>query len=304
MSSTSANDRDASSPSDRQIAHVLRLLEGGHRTYQRAAVDEALTIGAPLEPALLGMLDKVLAEPEAFTAFGNEDYAGHLYALALLTHFRVAQAHRAVLRLARLPEALVDQLLGQGVSALLPAALYRTSGGSSEEIERLAADPLVAMPCRDAALGALVLGALEDEERRRAVLELFGAFLTEPDRTIADMDFVSHVANRALDLYPAPIMPAIEQAFRKGRIDPFTIALADFERVLEEDEQAVLAASRQASQELLPADPHRYLTRWADLEQPKADAADPARDDKARQRALQKKRKQDRKRARKARKRR
>jgi hypothetical protein len=136
------------------------------------------------------------------------------------------------------------------------------------------------------------------------VLQLFASWLTESDRSIADMDFVSHVASRALDLYPAAIMPAIEQAFRKGRIDPFTIALADFERLMAEDEQTVLRESRRALREHLFADVHSYLSGWAGFDESKGAGDDPARDGKARQRVLDKKRKQDRKRSRKARKRR
>ncbi|MBW2523477.1 MAG: DUF1186 domain-containing protein [Deltaproteobacteria bacterium] len=285
---------------ERRIAHVLRLLEGGHRTYQRAAVDEALEIGPAIEPPLIAILDKVLAEPEAFVAYGNEDYAGHLYALALLAHLGSAEAHPRVLRLARLPEALSEKLLGDAVTELVPLVLYRTSGGSLDALHELCTDPQVALGSRDAALGALAYLALDDEAARARVLELFASLLSEPDRSIADMDFVSLVANRALDLYPATIMPTIEQAFRKGRIDPFAIALADFERVMAEPEQDVLAASRETLRGLT-ADVHGYVTRWASLEQTRP-GEDPARDAKARQRALDKKRKQGRKRTRKARK--
>lgn len=264
-------------------------------------MDEAVAIGPAMAPALQSLLDEVLAAPEAFTAYGNEDYVGHLYALALLTHWGVADAHPQVVRLAQLPEVVGEKLLGLAVAELLPAALHRTRGGSHESLRALAADPSVAMGCRDAALGALAFGALVEPDARADVLGLFGAFLSEPDRRIADMEFVSHVASRALDLYPAEIMPTIEQAFRKGRVDPFTIALADFERLMAADEQEVLADSRRALDELLPADVHGYLTRFAAFPESEESRA---RDAKARKGVFGKQRKQDRKRTRKARKRR
>ena len=56
----------SSSPTERRIAPVLRLFEGKHRAYQRAAVDEAVDLGPAIRPALIAILDKVVAEPEAF----------------------------------------------------------------------------------------------------------------------------------------------------------------------------------------------------------------------------------------------
>lgn len=261
-------------------------------------------LGPHLVPTLIEWLDKAVASPSIYVRWAEEGYSGHLYALALLAFLGEPKAHPVILELARLPEPVTEALLGAAVGELLPAALYRTCDRALGSVQQLATDAAAPLHCRDAALGALVLAVLDGAADRVDVLRYFGELITEADRAKADMDFVTCVVTRSCDLYPDEIREAVEQAFRRGRVDPFGITLAEVERILDEDRETVLSQSRQSLPELMPREVHGYLTRWATFEEVGPPRDDATREAKARQRALEKKRREQRKRARKARRRR
>lgn len=288
---------------ERRVEHVLGILEERHRRYQRAALDEAVEIGEPLAPSLIALLDKVLQHPGWYAEAMQEGYAGHLYALALLAQQGEARAAEVVVRLARLPEDLLEELLGRAVLELLPAVLYRTCGRSQATLQDLAADPNAALDCRDAALGAMVYAALDGQAERAQVLGFLHGLIINPDRITSDIDVVSCAASRALDLCPEEHLDDIARAYRRGRINPFVVAREDFDRALAAGREPVLAESREAMAELVPRDVHGYLEGWVASEGIETSCDEGGPDPKARQRALEKKRRQERKRTRKARKR-
>src|SRR5258708_191579 len=96
------------------VAAILQQLEAPSRKFARAAVEAAVARRDEVIPELLRILEDTLNNAAQRATDGR--YNAHLYAMFLLAQFRETRAYPLVVRLASLPEALLDDLTGDFVT--------------------------------------------------------------------------------------------------------------------------------------------------------------------------------------------
>ncbi len=69
-----------------KIKEILAALEFNKGIYQREAVDMAIALKEEIIPHLMGILEKLLADPAKY--LDESSYFAHIYAVILLAHFR------------------------------------------------------------------------------------------------------------------------------------------------------------------------------------------------------------------------
>ncbi len=125
--------------------------------YVRAHWDEA-------EPVFLAEIAKKLETPAE-----ADDDALFLYAIHLCTEMRCAKAFPFFVRIARLPNLLLDNVMGDILTETFPQMLTRTCNGRVSDIKALVEDPTLNDYSRGSALHAL-MGLVADEELDQAAL--------------------------------------------------------------------------------------------------------------------------------------
>ncbi|MEX2575736.1 MAG: DUF1186 domain-containing protein [Halofilum sp. (in: g-proteobacteria)] len=238
---------------------ILDRLDEPDASYQRRAMEQAVAQSAAMTPLLLQRLEAVVAEPEIWS---DADNAGLLYAMALLGYFREPGAHDALLRLAALPEEVLEHLLGDATTEYLPVVLWQTSGGETAGLKRLLELRGASGYGRGAAAEALGFGALFGTLDRREVSAYLVTLLQ--DKSVADLNdpVWFGLTQVLLDLYPDEHETALRIYIREDNPDPFGIRESDLDRVLAEDRDSALAKQRERSAQRFPDDVHGYLSHW------------------------------------------
>ena len=108
------------------------------------------------EPILVQEIGNRLAEPKA-----KDADALFLYAIHLCTEMRSTKAFPHFLRIARLPNLLLDHLLGDILTETFSHMLARTCHGRIDDIKALVEDPTLNEYARSAALRSLLICATE-----------------------------------------------------------------------------------------------------------------------------------------------
>lgn len=239
---------------------ILARLDTPHASYQWEAMDAAVAQQSALTPLLLQRLDSAAADPEALL---DTDAPGLLYTLALLAHFRETAAHEPLLRLASWPEDVIDELLGDAITELLPAMLWRTSGGETDGLRRLLEDRSAYGFCRGAAAEALAWGALFGDLDYEAIETYLLGLLD--DETFAEHGDPAWycVFHSVLDLYPLAHEDHLREWIRTARIPSYETPEGDLDWTLREPREQALAWKREQAARRLPADVHGYLSHWA-----------------------------------------
>jgi hypothetical protein len=233
-------------------------------TYRRDYVDAALTKSAEIAPRLIELLERGRQDPRRYA--DDEDFAGHLYAAMLLGYFGEPRAHEVIVDLFRLPSRLVDDLFDDMITEDLPSILYRTCGGSLELIKALARDRKADVYCRNSALRAMTYAVADGVAPRAEVLEFFGTLFGK-DEAPLDSSFWGLLATTANDLYPKELADVIRRAFDDDLIETYLIGYEDVEEALAGSPEAGLARIREEMQRHAPADFHELMSWWAMFEE-------------------------------------
>jgi len=270
-----------------RISNVLAAYETFDGIYKRDEVDAALALQDEITPHLIGILEKVLAEPVAYAQ--RPGYFGHMYAIQLLGHLKETRAHDVIVDLASLPPEIPHDLFGDTITEDLAAILFGTCGGSIERIKELLLNRQADEYCRSAAARALVYAAVEGTVPREEILTLFGSLFTGTEAD-ADSDFWSWVAGSVRDLYPEELMDVIKKAFEGGLISEWIIDYAFFEETLRRGKRRTLREARESLMRDTPANFHERMSWWACFRQETPASRPPAPPAKTRSKPKRKKR--------------
>ncbi|KAF0286405.1 hypothetical protein BA899_09635 [Spiribacter sp. SSL99] len=104
-------------------------------------MEQALVHREAIMPLLLMEIEAAAADPAPWI---EGDNAPLLFALVLLGHCRVLEAHDTLLRLAALPNDDAEALLDDATTELLPVHLWQTSGGETAGLRWLLDDKTLA----------------------------------------------------------------------------------------------------------------------------------------------------------------
>jgi uncharacterized protein YchJ len=251
---------------DAKIEKILAALEFNDGIYHREAVDMAIALREEITPHLIDILEKLLADPAKYV--DEPRYFAHIYAVTLLAHFKAHQAHPFIVDIFSLPEQFVDPLFGDLITEDLPTFLYRTCGGSVEQIKGLVLNRGAYEYCRSSALRALNFAVVGGIVPREEMLDFYGSLFTGEEAE-ADTDFWSFLANAVYEIYPEELMDVIKQAFQNDLIWSDYIGLDSFERALKRGKEQKLAETRADLERRSLEDVHKHMSWWACFDQPK-----------------------------------
>ena len=240
-----------------EILEAFRIFDG---IYKREQVDAAIELKEEITPSLIEILDKVLADPDAYIE--NDERYDHIYSLMLLGHFRESKAHDVIVDLFSLPNKFPDELFGDLTTTDLPIILLHTCGGSIKRIKSMAGNKDVDDYCRISALNAMAYAVVEGIASRKEVISFFGTLFTG-NETDEDSDFWSLLANFVYDLYPEELMDTIDTAFDDNLIATGIIRYEDFENALEDGIEKCLERLKTDLEGRAIDDMHESMSWWA-----------------------------------------
>jgi hypothetical protein len=242
-----------------EIFHELNSTAPGYRW---EAVEAAVAQREAITPRLLALLDEAIADPQVHA---EDDSPGLAYAIVLLGHFGEAAAHERFLALARLPEELIEALLGDMVSETMPIVLWRTAHGRFDGIRALLSDQSVYGFMRWGAARILAYAAAMGETSREETLAFLDPQLSDdPDDEIAN----SGIALAILGLQPTGYEAHLRQLWDEDCIDPWSMLEEDIDEALERSVEESLALTRETFERHIPLDIHDYLSHWPGFAEP------------------------------------
>jgi len=196
--------------------------------FPRAAVAAALTRREEILPHLLGILEKLLADPTPYVE--DEERADHLIALCLLARFRETRAYPLLLRIMSLDEGA--EALEAAGGRLLGNILASLSAGDSEELMKLAGDPAVDSSMRGSALHALVTQVAAGRLSRDEAMRFLAGLIPTLPRDEFELLWLD-VGFCCLDLCPVEVYPELKAALDEDILDPFAVDIEDMEERIE-----------------------------------------------------------------------
>lgn len=199
--------------------------------YLRAHWEEA-------EQILLAEIERNLIDPTS----DNAD-ALFLYAIHLCAEMRCAKAFPHFVRIARLPNIILDHVLGDILTETFPQMLARTCDGRVDEIKALVEDPAVNDFARGSALQALMAlaadGKLDHAELSAYCIELLSCKLERRASNVWDT-----AVSAVCELGAPGALPLIRMAYARGWADPGMASLENMISVYNQSRNAAPAQIR------------------------------------------------------------
>ena len=246
---------DSDDESLQDIVEDLAIADG---EYKRKSVDETIENKAEIIPLFIEILEDILETPEKYA--DAKDFMFLTYAVMLLGHFKEPKAHKPIIKLLELHENTVDALFGDLVHENIPTILFRTSGGSFDEIKSLVLNQSAWVIVRAAALKGMVLGVLEGDLDRNETLEFFSSLFLEKKDGFQP-DFWRSFAWCVYELHPQELMDIVKELFSANLVNP-AMKLPDFDTALEEDKETFLEQRRIEKQRHSLDDIHKAMSWW------------------------------------------
>jgi hypothetical protein len=260
--------------STERIDAILQAFDSTPAKYQRAEVEEALALREEIAPRLLAVLDELVADPEKFN---GEHALLHMYAVALLAHFKEPRAHLPVIRAFNLSPEIEYRLWAEMTTDLLPVLLLQTCDGKVDAIKELVLDKTANDMARSSAMEALSLAVHMGLVQREEILGFFGGLFTGAEADRSSDFFWSNLASAATDLWPKEILSAIKKAYDDGLITERSIPWGDVEESAAEPKEEWLARERKRAEQSIPKDVHGYMSWLACFEPEDIDVGPHAR---------------------------
>jgi hypothetical protein len=247
---------------DDEISTILQALERYSGSYEREAVDAAITHREEITPYLIDSLEKLAANPANY--LDDLDYYLYIYALMLLGHFRETRAHEAIVKVFALPlpDASLYKLFGDITTANLPIILFNTCGGSFGLIKSLVLNRQADDFARGSGAQALIYGVAAGQLPRQEALTFFGSLFTGEEAEPSS-SFWGLIGNCILDLQPQELAPLIKEADERGLLDGVMFDDDDVSRALSLSVDQCLKRIRREMEEDSLDDLHREMSFWA-----------------------------------------
>jgi len=189
--------------------------------FVRAHWDEA-------EPILLAEIGKKLEVPAA-----EDDDALFLYAIHLCAEMRCAEAFPFFVQIARLPNLLLDNVMGGILTETFPQMLATACNGRVDDIKALIEDPALNDYARGSAMRALA-GLVVDVELDQAALADYCIDLLSDKLERCASNAWDTTIDTACEIKAPGALPLIKAAYERGLADP---GMADLEYVVAQYER-------------------------------------------------------------------
>ncbi|HAM53698.1 MAG TPA: hypothetical protein DCP92_24520 [Nitrospiraceae bacterium] len=242
------------------LQRILEEFDRNDGTYKQKAMEEAVALKDEITPYLIDHLERLLSNPERYL---EEGHWLNSYAFILLGHFREAKAHNVIVKIATLPEKVLDGLFGDMITEDFSWIFYATCGGSIERLRELVLDKTADEYCRGAAAQAIVYAVIGGVVTREAAIRFFSSLFTGSEASEGS-NFWSSIATKIAHLYPEEAMGVIRKAYEEGLIYDGYIDYGSFEKALTEGRDKVLEWTRREMERRLNVDDiHSYMSWWA-----------------------------------------
>lgn len=238
------------------LQQTLNALASTDGHYARDAVSEAIIHRDEITPALLGILEDVIQNPEPFIQ--NNRLFSHIYAMYLLAQFREIRAYPLPLKIFSTPGEfafdLVEDVVTEGLGRILASVSGEDVSGMIALVENEDANEYVRSAGMTGILTLCASGTLSRDEVMQYFRSLFHKLKRTPDGVW------NWVANGCADLWPAEVIDDLRQVYDEDLIDPRCIGWDDIERALALGEESAMARLRQEF--TLVSDVHKELSWW------------------------------------------
>ena len=242
----------------RPIEELLEDLDEDTGFTKHDLVDEAVARREEIAPHLLATLERIKADPEAWL---DEEHDIHSYALVFLAHFGETRAHRLIVDIFSLPEPLPDELFGDAIGEVLPAALIKTCGGSMEGIGELILNRQASDYCRWSACSALSYATVPGIFNRDEVVEFLSGLL-DKDQAEEGSCFWTGVVATLVELHPGSTLEQIRTAYERGLVGDDFAPFAHIEERASLSMEESVADLRREYERFVPEDIHDYIRWW------------------------------------------
>lgn len=242
----------------RPIEELLEDLDDYTGFTKYDLLDEAVERREEITPLLLAILERMLADPEAWL---DEEHDIHCYALVLLAHFGETRAHRLIVDIFSLPEPLTDELFGDAIGETLPAALLKTCGGSMEGIRELILNRQASDYCRWSACSALSYATVPGIFNRDDVVQFLAGLLRE-DQAEEGSSFWTGVVATLVELHPGSTLEQIRTAYERGLVGDDFAPFSHIEERASRGMEDTFADLRREYERFVPENIHDYIGWW------------------------------------------
>ena len=181
-----------------------------------------------VEPILLEEIRKKLEAPAE-----EDDDALFLYAIHLCAEMCCVEAFPLFVRIARLPNLLLDHVLGDILTETFPQMLARTCNGRADEIKALVEDPALNDFSRGSALRALTVLVVDEKLAVEELSAYCTALLSHKLERRASNAWDTAI-DTACEVKAPGALPLIKAAYERRLANPQT---ADLEYVIAEYER-------------------------------------------------------------------
>lgn len=185
---------------------------------------------------LIALLEETL---QGYQQLVEQDFFGHLYALFLLASFREKKAFPLAIKITILPDDWPDQLLGDTITEDFHRILASLYDGNLKALQSLIENPNVDHWSRNAALKTLLLLVKENIVERTWVVNYLKGLFHHP-AFIEDDEASTCLVNAACDIYPEELYTDIQDAFRRNKVDTWSIDLKWVDEVIALGKEAAL----------------------------------------------------------------
>jgi hypothetical protein len=252
---------------------LVAAIRGPSPRYKREAVDAIVAHPQETTPHLLAILREVLDDPHGYLDRMGADF-DVLYAIALLAHLRAPDAHELLVRIARLPDDVLEPLLGDFLTEYLGNALLLTCGGRTEGLREILRDQAANQYSRSQAAKALVMAVHLGYAERDEVLAFLASLLVPEAAPVGS--YVQTAAVIAmLDLHPVEYKDAFRRAWDAHLIEPVSISWKNIEEDLARAPQAAARELARRCERTQKADVHGWLSGWACFREPQRPVSSP-----------------------------
>jgi hypothetical protein len=242
-------------------AALVAAIRGPSPRYKREAVAAIAAHPRQTVPHLLAILREVLQDPRGYLERAGADF-GVIYAIVLLAHLREPLAHELIVRIARLPDDVLDPLLGDFLTEEMGNVLLLTCGGQTEGLRAILQDRAANEYSRSQAARALVMAVHMGYAERDEVLAFLAALLV-PEAAPEGSYVQTAMLIAMLDLHPVEHEDAFRRAWDAELIEAAAISWENIEEDLARAPEAAERELAQRCEQAQRADVHDWLSWWA-----------------------------------------
>lgn len=209
----------------KQLIESIKYYNG---TFPKEQLQQIIERKDEAIPFLIEIVEEVVNHPDDYEVKRID----HIYALYLLSQFRVKELFPLLVKILYLSAEKLDLLLGDTLTEGTGRMLATVYNGDLETLQQMIENTELDEFARGQGLSALVILALKGRIKRERIVKYLESLLTEK---LSDEQyyFNAHIVSCCTNLYPQETYDSIKRVYAKGSVDTMVIGLKNVERALQ-----------------------------------------------------------------------